>query len=229
MNRQGGNNPYTNRKRIEYENSTYYQITKAPYFKVFDSRGTRGEYLTFLKLKPFEEIGAKLLFNLYIPKGNGQTTEIDILMICAKGIFVVESKNYIGWIFGDDKQRQWCQVLRAKGRKSRKEFFYNPVMQNSSHIKHLKSIVGYSVPMRSVIVFSDKCSFKKMDISSDDVWVVKTHGLFSAVDKIYSSTSENILTDEQITELYCKLYPYTQTDDTLKLQHISNIKNLLDK
>ena len=35
----------------------------------------------------------RILRNLYIPKGNGETTEIDLVFINRNGIFVIESKN----------------------------------------------------------------------------------------------------------------------------------------
>lgn len=39
------------------------------------------------------------------------TYEIDLIMISETGIYVFESKNYSGWIFGDEKQRYWTQIL----------------------------------------------------------------------------------------------------------------------
>src|ERR1044071_6399221 len=62
-----------------------------------------------------------LLNNLTIPFQDG-TTQIDHILISTKGIFVIETKNYSGWIFGDDKSKQWMQVIyRVKNR------FQNPI------------------------------------------------------------------------------------------------------
>ena len=72
-----------------------------------------------------------------MPKENGETSEIDVLMIHNKGIFVFERKNFSGWIFGNEIQRMWTQTL-PKGRgRSHKESFFNPIMQNRTHIKTL--------------------------------------------------------------------------------------------
>ena len=38
-------------------------------------------------------------------KEDGETSEVDLIFITQKGIFVFESKNYSGWIFGDEKSR----------------------------------------------------------------------------------------------------------------------------
>ena len=111
-------------KRIkDYKDSTYYQVTKTPYLFVKRDLGKWGEYLTYKYLKKFENDGAKFLFNVYIPKENGETTEIDVLMISKKGIFVFESKNYSGWIFGSEKQKSWYQTLPVGRGKSHKEHF----------------------------------------------------------------------------------------------------------
>ena len=64
------------KKDKEYKNCAYYQITKHPYFSVKHNTGRYGEYLTYKYLKQFETNGAKFLFNIYIPKENGETTEM---------------------------------------------------------------------------------------------------------------------------------------------------------
>ena len=71
--------------------------------------------------------------NCYIPNRSGDKIEIDMIMLCQKGIYVIENKNYSGWIFGDEKSKNWCEILKGK-----KYFFYNPIKQNKSHIKNLE-------------------------------------------------------------------------------------------
>ena len=163
-------------KNSQYKKTSYYKVTNTPLLALRGNVGKYGEYLIYKKLRNYEtKLGAKFLFNVYIPKENGETTEIDVLMICSKGIFVFESKNYSGWIFGDEAQRYWTQVLpkgRGKG-KSNKEKFFNPIMQNRGHIKHLKSLIGEDIPMRSIIAFSERCTLKEVTTHSTDVNVIK--------------------------------------------------------
>jgi hypothetical protein len=64
-------------------------------------------------------------------------------MISTKGIFVFESKNYSGWIFGSEKNRYWTQTLP----KNSKNKFFNPIWQNKAHIKALSESLGISVLM----------------------------------------------------------------------------------
>lgn len=213
------------RKNKEYIGSAYYQITKLPYSSVKHNIGRYGEYLTYKCLKNFETNGAKFLFNVYIPKENSETTEIDILMICSKGVFVFESKNYSGWIFGSEDQKKWYQTLPTGRGHSHKEHFYNPIMQNHSHIKHLKSIIDEQVPMWSIIVFSDRCTLKSIKITSNDINVINRHNVAFVVSTICNKISANLLSDRDISDLYNKLYPYTQVDASLKSQHVSCINN----
>lgn len=77
--------------------------------------GRYGEKLTARELKLAGIFGkkGKILRNIYLPKENGETAEIDVIYITKKGIFIFESKNYSGWIFGDEKSRYWtllCQM-----------------------------------------------------------------------------------------------------------------------
>ena len=217
------------KKNKEYKSGAYYQVTKLPYLSVRHNTGRYGEYLTYKYLKHMEANGAKFLFNIYIPKGNGETTEIDVLMICPKGIFVFESKNYSGWIFGSESQKNWYQTLPAGRGKSHKEHFYNPIMQNRSHIKHLKSILGEQFAMRSIIVFSDRCTLKSVQIKSNEISVINRYNVAPVVSAICNQTSTDILSESNITELYNRLYPFTQVDEIAKAQHIANIHNTLNE
>ena len=213
------------KKNIDYKSGSYYHVTKFPYLSVRCNIGRYGEYLTYKHLKSFESNGAKFLFNLYIPKKSGETAEIDVLMICHKGIFVFESKNYSGWIFGSENQKYWYQTLPTGKGKSHKEHFYNPIMQNNSHIKHLKAFLGKQVPMRSFIVFSDRCTLKNIQINSNNINVINRNKVFFVVSAICNQVHDNLLNDAEITDIYNELYPYTQADKIKKATHISNIQN----
>ena len=208
----------------EYKQSTYYAITHNSYLSVNFDKGKYGEYLTYKKLKKYENTGAKFLFNAYIPKGNDGTTEIDVMMICSKGILVFESKNYSGWIYGNEDQRNWYQTIRVSKRKTRKEHFYNPIMQNQTHIKHLKELVGENILMKSIITFSNRCTLKSVKVKSDDIKVINRRYVKKVVKKIYSQAREQVLTTDQVKEIYDKIYPYTQVSEAVKVQHIADIQ-----
>lgn len=207
---------------VLYRQTDYYKNTHKSYLSVRMDKGSYGEYLTYKYLKCYEEDGAKFLYNCYLPKENEKTTEIDVLMIHSSGIYVFESKNYSGWIFGSEKQKTWTQTL-PNGKKSQKEHFLNPIMQNKLHIKWLKEQIGENYPIHSVIVFSERCTLKKIDLISTDIKVIKRDQVKHTV-KEAASNFGNVMSQEQIVSVYDKLYPFTQVTDYVKEKHVEDIK-----
>lgn len=211
------------KEKRAYLKSTYYKHKNIPYGLFKRDAGLYGEYLVYKKLKAYEKKGCKFLFNLYIPKNQYDTTEIDILMITSKGLLVFESKNFGGWIFGTDTRKYWTQCLRSGQYGSQKEKFYNPVMQNKAHIKHLKNLIGNTIPMHSIIVFSNRCTFVDITITEPNVEIIKLCYAPTAVKEFYNQTTTDVLSETDIAELYNQLYPYTQTSPELRKRHNQTI------
>lgn len=213
---------------IAFKHETYYKITGNSFFKTIFDTGKHGEYLTYKKLKEYESDGGKFLFNCYLPKDDGKTTEIDVLLIHSTGIFVIESKNYSGWIFGSEDGKTWTQTLRSGNGKIRKEHFYNPIMQNSTHVKWLREIVGTNIPIYSLIAFSERCTLKDITVESSDVVVINRQHISDSV-KHMGNRSIQALSKMDISRIQEMLYPYTQTTEYEKQQHIENIKTARHK
>ena len=77
----------------------------------YNNVGQFGEYLTEYSLGKDNIPGyRRIKSNVYVPNRNG-TTEIDVVMIHEKGTFVIESKNYSGWIVGSEGQHNWIQRM----------------------------------------------------------------------------------------------------------------------
>lgn len=208
-----------------YKKTTYYQITHQPLLAARLNKGLIGEFLTYKYLRKYEAEGAKFLFNIYVPKADGGTSEIDVMMIHKKGVFVFESKNYSGWIFGNETQRMWTQTLRTKNGRSQKNAFYNPIMQNRSHISHMTEYLGKAIPAISIIVFSERCTLKNVKVKSEDIHVIKRNQIAKTVNVICNSIQDDVLSESEILDIYNRLYPFTQVDATVKEKHISDIKN----
>lgn len=99
--------------------------------------------------------------NVLVPKDGAvvDEAELDVLMLHERGVFVFESKNYSGWIFGSEGQRQWTQALNRATRTR----FYNPVMQNAAHVRALsRRLVVPEERFVSYVVFSDRCELKEV-------------------------------------------------------------------
>lgn len=215
-------------KEKKFKSTSYYKVTGNSYRKTRSDLGTWGEYLTFKEIEYLEKEGAKFLFNLYIPKSDGTTTEIDVLVITSSGILVCESKNYSGWIFGSEFQKYWMQTL-PKGRKSHKTIFLNPIIQNKGHIKWLRTIVGDATDIKSVIVFSERCTFKDLNMKSEDVYVIQRFEISRIANDFINCSTGKKISAEQMDELYNKLLVYTQVDDATKQRHIESIKRTEDQ
>lgn len=208
----------------QYEQTEYYKQTKNPYMKVRFDKGLLGEFYTYKCLKTLEG-HKRYLFNLYIPNKKGQTTELDVVLLHESGIYVFESKNYSGWIFGTESQQYWTQTLPDGNGQSQKRKFFNPILQNQIHIKYLKAFLSdQTLPIYSYIVFSDRCTLKKITLTSGMHCVINRHNLLYAVQKNIIKNSVK-LSPYKIDTLYKKLYHLTQTSEEIKLMHIQNIRN----
>ena len=185
--------------------------------------GKYGEKLTERELKWVKLFGreGKILRNVYLPKGEGseETSEVDVIFITQKGIFVFESKNYSGWIFGNESDTLWTATL-ANGDRNK---FYNPILQNKTNIKWMREFVGDKIPLFSIIVFSERCELKKITMESMDVEVIQRDQTYATVRDIWDQNPD-VLTKEEVTALYEKLYPLTQVSQEVKDKHVERIQ-----
>ncbi|MGI6500890.1 MAG: NERD domain-containing protein [Anaerostipes sp.] len=195
---------------------------------IFDAdwKGRRGEKLIKRKLSWVKLFGrnGEVLRNVYVPKDDGRTFEIDVVFITQKGIFVIESKNYSGWIFGNEKDANWTVMLQNKT----KNYFYNPVKQNRAHIKWLGSYLSEEVPLFSIIVFSERCELKKVTVISEDIPVIKRDRLYATIRSIWNK-NEDKLTKDKVNEIYEKLRVLTNADEATKQVHIDAINSRYKK
>ncbi len=178
---------------------------------IFDDKwkGQYGEKLTERELRIVQLFGrkGKVLRNAYLPKDNGETSELDVIFITQKGIFVFESKNYSGWIFGDENSRNWTAMLPNK----QKNQFYNPILQNRGHLIWMKKFVGDEIPLFSIIVFSERCELKKITLLSEDIKVIKRDRTYATVKEIWDRHPDAV-SDDTIETLYNKLKELTNVN-----------------
>lgn len=207
----------------QYSRTLYYAQTHRSFLSMRLNKGFYGEYLTW---KYLEKLSGhkRYLFNCYLPKDKGETTEVDVILLHESGIYVFESKNYSGWIFGDEGQPYWTQTLPAGRGRSRKERFFNPILQNKVHLKWLSQYLDRPLDsFFSYIVFSDRCTLKKITLTSGQHHVVNRYKLLAAVKKNAKKVGRQ-LSDEEIEALYTTLEPLTQVTEAEKLAHIETVQ-----
>jgi hypothetical protein len=86
-----------------------------------------------------------------------ETTQIDHVLVSRFGVFVIEAKNYNGWIFGSEGSRHWTQVFYRVRFK-----FQNPLRQNYKHVCAVRELLDFLPPetVRSVVVFTGSARLK---------------------------------------------------------------------
>ena len=147
----------------------------------------------------------------------GGTTQIDHVFVSVFGVFVVETKNMNGWIYGRAQNREWTQVFPG-GQKYR---FQNPIRQNYGHVKAVEyALTGMGLPggmVKSVIVFVGEAELKSE--MPENVTV----GFDAA--RYIRSFQNRILTEGQVAEICAaiesgRMKPSWGTDR----QHIRNVQ-----
>lgn len=129
-----------------------------------------------------------IFHDVTLPTSTG-TTQIDHIIISTHGIFVIETKNYSGWIFGSEKSSYWTQINYKNKNK-----FQNPLRQNYKHIKTLQALTQLPFNIfHSVIVFAGNATFKT-DLPRN---VIKQHGL----KKYLQEFNETALTEQQVYQV----------------------------
>ncbi len=137
-------------------------------------KGLIGEMLLNLAIKiRLDKKKYQLLHDVTLPTEDG-TTQIDHIIVSQYGVFVIETKNMKGWIFGSENQKFWTQNIYKK-----KHTFQNPLHQNYKHTKTLEKLLSIdSSKMFSIVVFVGDATFKT-DMPDN---VVYPRGLFRLID-----------------------------------------------
>jgi len=144
--------------------------------------------------------------------------QIDHLILSVYGIFVIETKNYSGWIFGNEKSEYWTQVIYKD-----KFRFYNPIKQNWSHVYALKKLLHEykEVNYYPIVVFAGDGELKGINAS-----VPVIYG-FELNRTIMDLSNSHCLSLQQIEEIKEILNVNKATHGKIKEEHTSKVKNIV--
>lgn len=155
------------------------------------------------------------IFNDIYLEVNGITTQIDHLIISNYGIFVIETKNYSGWIYGGDSSEYWTQNMYGKKYK-----FYNPIKQNLAHVNVLESTLKIQkYKFIPIVVFAGDAELK---INSKNIVI---HLL--ELERFILNYKTKIFTNSDIEKIIEKLRASIILDENIEDKHIQNIKTRL--
>jgi hypothetical protein len=158
--------------------------------------GKVGEYKVSRTLRWLNRKDYKVYNDIYL-KVKGNTSQIDHLVLSIYGIFVIETKNYKGWIFGNDKSKYWTQTLYNSKYK-----LYNPVIQNWSHVNSIKRI---SIDLQNahyfpIVVFAGTARLKKIHSSIPVIYRRKLLRTIKRSREVYMTYEQLEIIDQEIRQ-----------------------------
>lgn len=159
--------------------------------------------------------GYKLLNDIMI-KGKNGTSQIDHILIGKKGIFVIETKDYSGLIYGEEYSKYWTQIINRSNNQ-----FYNPIRQNYGHVKSLERYIKRNDIFISVIVFTNKSKLKKVKSKTPVIQLKNLKGFI----KRYKSDVR--LSKNEIEEIYSLVKKSNIDSNRERKKHVKRIiKNI---
>lgn len=120
------------------------------YLRTPRGKGWLGEFRVKLIAGKTKKGTRYVINNLVLKIDEGKTSQIDHVVINRNGVFVIETKNYSGRIYGNENQLEWTQVL-SYGKVKNK--LYNPIKQNKTHVFHISRLLKGKIPLVSAVVF----------------------------------------------------------------------------
>ena len=127
--------------------------------------------------------------------------QIDHILICPKGVFTIETKNYTGKIYGSEYKDQWSKYVRGREYK-----FYSRVKQGKKHslvVSQTLSGLGIDISVKTIVVFHSR--WAKLKVHSPKVPVLYSDQLVN-----YLSNQKDTLTPDRIQLITDKLKKHLQ-------------------
>ena len=178
-------------------------------------KGAIGESRVSRKLQKLNPEEYKVLNDVLLNTSNG-LSQIDQIVISIYGIFVIETKNFSGWIHGSENSEYWTQTIFKK-----KSKFRNPIKQNWSHIYALKEVLsGYKqIIYHPIVVFTGGAESKNV---TSNLPVIYDFQLLREITNIRTTMNLSIESVINIVDLLNKV---CIKDKQIKKKHINQIRN----
>ena len=139
-----------------------------------------------------------------------KTHQIDHIVVSKFGIFVIETKQYNGYIKGNEFDKKWIQ--------NKKFTINNPILQNYGHVKSLEKAL--ELPNNVFIPIICIPSTAKLNIKSSTI-ISRAYNL----NEIIMSFKEVIL--DNYIDVYNKVLSINITDRSIKHEHNKYVKSII--
>lgn len=177
-------------------------------------KGWLGEIVVRLACRFLDRKIYHVAHNVTLPLPERGTTQIDHLIISRFGIFVVETKNFRGAIYGSEHDRTWTQVIGG-----RKIVFSNPLRQNYGHARAVAELLGIPYgAVQPIVMFIGSARIKTKNKLPANVL---THGLLSYI----RSHREPVHSDGEVAN-FVKIVAEKRLPPTFatRRRHLRNIR-----
>ena len=131
---------------------------------------------------------------------NGETHQIDHVVVSIYGVFVIETKQYNGYITGGKYDKHWIRHV------GRNEIYYtNPIRQNMGHVKTICQLLNLDETKVFNIVFIPSTAKLKIDHDGElvrydelkDKILSYQNIIITNVDDIVNTIELNNITDRE--------------------------------
>lgn len=155
--------------------------------------------------------------NVIVPSQQG-TSQIDHIVVSPYGVFVIEAKNFSGWIYGTENSEQWKETFRTTGATS----FRNPIKQNWGHIYALSSYLNLDKRVfKSIIVFSNQAVLK-IETTTPVISM-------SQLRKQITSYTQKIIPSEEVERIYNRINKTNLVGTDKGNRHVETVKENVDR
>jgi restriction system protein len=148
--------------------------------------------------------------SIILPSNNG-TAQIDHLLVSPYGLFIVETKNKKGWIFGSESQAEWTQTIFKE-----KYTFQNPLRQTYRQKKVLSAFLNLDESLiHPVVYFVGDCTFKTP---------LPINVINSGLARYIKSFQTHILSPQDIDHIVKTLEIHISNSTLTKRDHLQSLK-----
>ena len=189
--------------------------------------GDLGEYKINIQLDQLPK-ECRYISDFMLSNSNSKSgySQIDHMILSPFAIFVIETKNYAGTIYGDFDRPKWS----GNG----KFAMANPFHQNYGHIKAIHTHIPHVDISHfvSMVSFTRRSTFKVNEelrkIQSNELIVYDTelsNFITRKINVLKLIEKTPVFTEEQISEIYNLLSNENILDQQIRAKHIDNIRS----
>ena len=160
------------------------------------------------------------VFNDLLLRDGNYTTQIDHIILSRYGVFVIETKNVHGKVYGSGNAEFWKQYLPDWGYKrygtTQEHQLRNPLWQNAGHIKSLRRLVfDNDIPIHGIVVFPYETDlYVTADQPVLKMWQVVPY---------IKQYRDKVLSADQLGFYRRRLLEVISTTESDRKQHLNNV------